>query len=82
MTNGNAEEELAFIKGIIQESRKTNFTSGAEYIAWGVLVPIGLIGTYILIIQQIFQLISALWVAVILAGWGFEIYYNIKIKKN
>lgn len=82
MEDKNPAEELAFIKEIIQQSRKTNFITGVEYILWGVIVPIGLIGTYLLIDFHLYSLIRYLWVLIICAGWGFEIFHIIKTKKR
>ena len=41
-----AQEEIAFIKKVMQDSRKTILADGIEFIYWGVIVTICLLFTY------------------------------------
>lgn len=40
------QEEIAFIKKVMQDSRKIIYTGGSEFIFWGIIIVICLIHTY------------------------------------
>ena len=41
-----AQQEIAFIKKVMQDSRKIIYTGGSEFIFWGIIIVICLLHTY------------------------------------
>ena len=83
MNKDTAQNDLAFIKGIITESRKNRSASGIHLTVWGILVSIALIVSWFLAINQIggkTELIH--WGMVIAGGWLFEIIYGWKVDRK
>ena len=69
METKQAELEITLIKKIMQDSRKIIAFNGVDYIIWGILVLLGLIGTYASIIIR--EGIYIIWVWIILMGIGW-----------
>ncbi len=69
-----AIENLAYIKALLEDSnRKKTLSGGADYMLWGILVLIGMIGNY-LPIKGLIPLTSGwyflyLWGGITLVGW-------------
>jgi hypothetical protein len=70
-----AQEELAFIRKIITESRSTFVENGKPYILWGILIAIGMTMTYISVLTQTELYVGYIWIALTIIGWGTIIYY-------
>jgi hypothetical protein len=73
MEKSQAELEIALIKKIMNDSRQTVCESGRDYVIWGILVLIGLIGTYFSIVWKMFNYIGWIWIVTIGGGWIFAI---------
>ena len=73
MDTKQAELEITLIKKIMQDSRKIIVFDGKGFIIWGVLVLIGLIGTYISITMEISYYVGWLWLTVIGTGWIYSL---------
>ena len=73
MDTKQAELEITLIKKMMEDSRKIIACDGKDFIVWGVLVLIGLIGTYVLESIRIYNYISWLWIIVIVVGWIYSI---------
>jgi hypothetical protein len=82
MDEQHAFEEIAYIKKIIEDSRKSIIYSGKEFIFWGILASIGMIGTEILEILHLYLNILWFWVIIIGIGWLFAIYNYFKEQKS
>lgn len=67
MDNNKALEDLAFIKQIIQESKKS-IIYGQSFIVWGLLIPLGLINTYVCIQIKEYSFINIGWFIVFIPG--------------
>lgn len=78
MEKQQAELEINIIKQIMEDSKKIAIDDGKAYIIWGVLVVIGLLGTYFLIFEKIFNYIGWLWIAVIGLGWIYTFIANFR----
>ena len=73
MEKHDAELEISMIKQIMDDSKKIVVDDGKGYIIWGVLIVIGLLGTYFLILSKLYNYIGWLWIASIGAGWIYTI---------
>lgn len=76
MEKHNAELEISMIKQIMDDSKKIVVDDGKGYIIWGVLIVIGLLGTYFLILSRLYSYIGWLWITSIGAGWIYTIIVN------
>jgi hypothetical protein len=83
MNENAAVEELAFIKNIIKESRKSYALSGKPYIFWGILIVVGLFLEYFRGIDIIdFDYMFFVWIFLIGIGWGYAYYESKKHKRE
>jgi hypothetical protein len=75
----DAKQELAFIRKVIQDSRRAAVDNGIDYIVWGVLVSLGMFATILLErlgVRGTAYLI--LWVAVMGGGWVFSLVRHLR----
>lgn len=78
-----AEQELAEIKRIMADSRRIMVDDGSGFILWGSLVAVGLITSYLSVLQYIsWQITSIAWFVLIGAGWIITILQLRKEKKE
>ena len=82
MDRQTAFEELAYIKKIIQDSRRKVIENGLGFIIWGILVLLGLLSTYLLIINKIHLSIPWNWIVLIGGGWLFTFFKVGQYKKK
>jgi hypothetical protein len=83
----DAQQEIAFIKKVIQDSRMAVVDNGIEYIVWGLLVALGMFGSVAL---THFRMIShdgswvgwVLWIAVMGAGWTFSLIRHLRLWRH
>ncbi len=74
----DAQQELAFIKKIMADSRKSAICNGKAFILWGMLVTVGLLGTYFSIINNNPSVMNWLWPSLIGLGWIITIVMESK----
>lgn len=78
LKNSTAEQDIAFIRNVIERSRNHVVEDGIHYILWGILASIGLIGTYIFVEIKIYDYIYYLWGGVAAVGWILSILISAK----
>jgi hypothetical protein len=76
-----AQEELAYIRKVITESRTTFVEDGKPYILWGIIISFGMLLTYISAITQTELYVGYIWIALTLIGW-LTIFYYVRDKKK
>lgn len=81
MNENKALEDLAFIKEIIVESKKS-IIYGRSFILWGLLIPIGLIFTFVCLKLKTYEYINFGWLAVLIPGIIISIFDGIKESKE
>lgn len=78
-------EDLQYIKQIVKDSRNVVVDNGIGFILWGILISLGLIGSYIDVKIPGDQFSGEIWIGLILIGWIFTYFqwYNHrgKVKK-
>ena len=82
MTELNAQQELAFIKKVMTDSRKIMIDDGKGTIFWGLLISFGLLITYLSIAQSWETSLSWFWPALIAVGWIYTIVTEIRSEKK
>ena len=84
MEQFDAQQELAFIKKVMADSRRTAMDNGLDYIVWGAIVAIGLFGTYALDKLHANEWPSggwinlSLWIAVMGGGWAYSLIRHLR----
>ena len=81
MNEKAAAEELAFIKNIIKESRKSFALNGKPFIFWGFLIVIGLFLEFFRkLFAPEFHYMYFVWILLITAGWLYSYFDSRKCK--
>jgi hypothetical protein len=82
MDSISAQEELSFIKKVIEDSKKILIMDGKDFIIWGIITALGLLITYFAIITKQYSLIDWTWFILIGLGWVYAFFSNIKRAKK
>lgn len=82
MNEETAFEELAFIKKVIDDSRRKVIEKGLGSIVWGVLVLLGLLSTYLMLINKIYLDTPWNWIILVGIGWLYTFLEVRKTKRN
>ena len=82
MNDVNAYDELAFIKKVMEDSRKIIIDDGKGFIFWGVLVTIGLLVTYFSVLYKWEANLSWFWPVLIGFGWIYTIVIEARREKK
>jgi len=75
-------QELQYIRNIMAESRKALAEDGKPYIAWGLIVALGMINSYISALIQVDLASGWVWIGLVLLGYIYIFYYVRKKKKE
>jgi len=73
-----ANDELVFIKKVIEDSKRSVAENGFGYIFWGILVFIGLLSVYVEIALKAPVNSNLTWIILITFGWVYSIATNWK----
>ena len=68
------DEELAFIRQIISDSRRSFSEDGKPYIVWGLLVAIGMTITYLSAVLDRDFYVGYIWMGLVLLGYGYILW--------
>jgi hypothetical protein len=82
MEHVNPNEELKFIKGMIEKSREIVAGSWMFFLAWGILIIIAIVGMYTLAILKKFEYIWMNWILWMGLGMGFTLFYKRKVEQK
>ena len=82
MTEIDAQQELAFIKKVMNDSRKILIDDGKGFIFWGILVTIGLLVTYLSVAGKWTVSLVWFWPALVAIGWIYTIVTEIRREKR
>lgn len=79
MEQADAKQELAFIRKVIQDSRRAAVDNGIDYIVWGVLVALGMFATTTLELLRVKGIVYLwLWVVVMGGGWVYSLTRHLR----
>ncbi len=81
-TASRPEEELQYIRKVIDDSRAAFVEDGRPYILWGLLVAVGMGISYISVLFQRDFYTAYVWATLILFGWGSMFYFYRKQSKQ
>jgi hypothetical protein len=82
MTDLDAQQELAFIKKVMTDSRKILIDDGKGTIFWGLLISFGLLITYLSIAQNWETFLGWFWPVLIAFGWTYTIITEIRHERK
>jgi len=78
MTDLDAQQELAFIKKVMEDSRRIICNNGQSFILWGILISVGMLVTYLKIAQNWDVSLGWFWPALIAFGWIITFVMEIR----
>lgn len=82
MVSNEAQEQLDYIKNVIQESRKTIQNDGLNFLLWGIIVSAGLLLTYFLeLFRWRTEWTIFVWLILISLGWMLTWYEYRKMRE-
>ncbi|MGD0337727.1 MAG: hypothetical protein ABSB78_02955 [Bacteroidota bacterium] len=82
MTANDAQEQLEFIKKVMEETRRDITGDGVDFLRWGILSTIGVFLTYFYVLFRWPDFhIWIIWVVLIGLGWIFSIRSYLKTRK-
>lgn len=83
MDTKQAELEISEIKQIMADSRRIMVDDGTGFIVWGMLVFLGLISSYLSIIDVVNWNISGpVWIVIISSGWIYTFFQVRRERKQ
>ena len=71
METNNAQEELAFIRKVMEDSRTSFADNGKPKLVWGAIVALGMLYTYAQALAQSDLYVGWMWLAISAFGWGY-----------
>lgn len=78
----NPAEELAFLRKIITDSRRSVVDNGMTFIVWGVLVTIGVGAIYVELLSNSWKWSGWVWLVCIAGGIAYSIYHGAREVKQ
>ena len=82
MNQINPQEEIAYIKNIINDSKRIIIDDGKGFVLWGILVIIGLLLTFFAIYFQYFDYLWLVWPFLMAFGWLYSLVIQFKKEKK
>lgn len=77
MNEMDAKESLGVIRSMIEETKKATAYSGDIYIVWGVATLLAVLGTYLLVVLELYQYIWINWIVFMGLGVVYSVYHGI-----
>jgi hypothetical protein len=82
MTEIDAQQELAFIKKVMEDSRRIICDDGKSFIFWGILVSFGMLVTYLSVTGRWEVSLGWFWPVLIAVGWIVTFFISFKDDKK
>lgn len=82
MTEMNATNDIAFIKSIIEKSKRKIEDNGFGAVVWAFLIAVGLVSTYIGVETRYYFPYMWNWIVIIGTGWLFSFFYYWRESKK
>jgi hypothetical protein len=75
MTQHDAAADLAYIRQVMEQTRRYTAAKGVFFIIWGVAVSFALLLTWLQIIGELGGTNFEVWIGTMLAGWLLTLYF-------
>jgi len=82
MNQTQISEEIKFIKGMIEKTKKTTAESWKFFSTWGIMIILAIIGHYTLAWLEMYDFIWVNWIGFMLIGVLFSTIYLRKCEKS
>lgn len=82
MSSDKVLENLEFIKTILERTKKDFIYNGLDYIIWGILIFVGMIGSYIFFAFDMKEETAYIWILAIAIGWLYSFLRSRKEKEK
>jgi len=82
MNEVNANEEIRFIKEMIERTKEITAGSWMFFLVWGIIAILGVIGMYILVFLEMFSLIWLNWIVFVAIGIVITLVYAAKMERR
>lgn len=83
MTTTSAQDELAYIRKIMTDSRAAIADDGKPSIVWGIIVSLGMLFNYYEVVTNSSDLSGWVWLGLCICGWAYIIYYvKVQVKRE
>ena len=74
-----AQEELSYIKEMLEKTKKNTAESAVYFIVWGLVIIFAILVSYALVSRELYQYIWVNWLSAVALGVICTIYINRKI---
>ena len=75
MTEQNAIQDLAYIRQVMEQTRRYTAAKGVFFVLWGTIVSLALVATWFQWVGVISGTNYELWIIAMLVGWGLTLYF-------
>ena len=82
MNEIEVKENLEVIRSMIEETKKATAYSGAIYIAWGAVTLLAILGTYLLVVLELYRYIWMNWILFMALGLVYSLYHGVTLKRK
>ncbi len=82
MNEVNANEEIRFIKEMIERTKEITAGSWMFFLIWGIMAMVGVIGMYVLVFLEMYQWIWINWIVFMTIGVIFTLIYAGKLERR
>jgi hypothetical protein len=82
MTQQNALDDLAYIRNVMEQTRRYTAAKGVYFVVWGVAVSVSMLLTWLQIERVIGGSQWAVWTPTVLIAWGLTLYFSWKEQRE
>ncbi len=72
----DVQSDLAYIRQMMEQTRRYTAMRGNFLIAWGALLTIGFVATILVVSQQVRLPINTIWIVLVAVGWVYCVWYG------
>lgn len=76
MTQHDALQDLAYIRQVMEQTRRYTAAKGIFFVLWGTIVSLALVGTWLQINRLVGGSNFKLWIAAMVIGWALTMYFS------
>jgi hypothetical protein len=82
MTQHDALEDLAYIRQVMEQTRRYTAAKGIFFVIWGVAVSVSLLLTWLQVVSVIGGSQWAVWIPTTLGAWGLTLWFSWKQQRE
>jgi len=72
------QNDLAYIRQVMEQTRRFTMVSGNYFIVWGLIISVGLVCTNVIAMTSIRLPLIAIWIALITVGWVLSFWLGYR----